>query len=232
MLFYKFLVLFILGGIAGWILEVVYRSIRQKKMINPGFLNGCLLPIYGFGVVLFHFICGLKFNMNNVVLEDVLKIVICSIIATLIELLAGIICEKLGRTRLWDYSENAFNYKGYICLKFSIIWGVIAALYGFFLYPVMEIVCEYVLAHGVFYALFAYIYGILTVDLIQSLGVAAKLRTYSLKVKEIVNLEKMKLTARDYVKHNSLSNMLSYIRANDLINKYIDFKNKRTGKDD
>ena len=26
--------------------------------------------------------------------------------------------------RWWDYSDEPFNFKGYICLKFSVIWGI------------------------------------------------------------------------------------------------------------
>lgn len=32
--------------------------------------------------------------------------------------------EKAFHYRWWDYSKEHFNLGGYICLKFSIIWGL------------------------------------------------------------------------------------------------------------
>ena len=46
--FLRFIFIFFIGCIFGWILEVFYRRIEAKKWINPGFLTGPYLPIYGF----------------------------------------------------------------------------------------------------------------------------------------------------------------------------------------
>jgi uncharacterized membrane protein len=32
---------------AGWILETLYRSLTQQQIVNPGFLKGPFLPLYG-----------------------------------------------------------------------------------------------------------------------------------------------------------------------------------------
>ena len=43
--------LFVLGSLAGYVLEVFYRRFfSAKKWINPGFCTGPYLPIYGFGL--------------------------------------------------------------------------------------------------------------------------------------------------------------------------------------
>ena len=45
--------LFFVGSLTGWVLELFYRRfVSQKKWVNPGFLSGPYLPIYGFGLVL------------------------------------------------------------------------------------------------------------------------------------------------------------------------------------
>ena len=31
---------------------------------------------------------------------------------------------KLYRTRWWDYTDKPFNIGGYVCLEFSLMWGV------------------------------------------------------------------------------------------------------------
>ena len=42
----------------------------------------------------------------------------------MLELFTGWILDKIFRMRWWDYSENRFNIGGYICLEFSIKWGL------------------------------------------------------------------------------------------------------------
>jgi uncharacterized membrane protein len=36
----------------GWIIEVIYRSVHEKRFVNAGFLSGPFVPIYGFGAVI------------------------------------------------------------------------------------------------------------------------------------------------------------------------------------
>ena len=55
-----YLILFAIGGMCGWILELFFRRIVHKKWINPGFLNGPFIPLYGFGVVILYFISDLS----------------------------------------------------------------------------------------------------------------------------------------------------------------------------
>ena len=44
--------LFFIGSIGGWILELFYRRmISNKEWINPGFLVGPYLPLYGFRIM-------------------------------------------------------------------------------------------------------------------------------------------------------------------------------------
>ena len=42
---------FFLYSFLGWVWESCYVSLRQGRWVNRGFLNGPLLPIYGFGAV-------------------------------------------------------------------------------------------------------------------------------------------------------------------------------------
>ena len=60
----KYLFIFAIFSVVGWILEVTYRSITNKKFINPGFLSGCAIPLYGFGVVILNIICIMEKILN------------------------------------------------------------------------------------------------------------------------------------------------------------------------
>ncbi len=114
------ILLFFIYGFLGWCLEVVYVAIKNRKAENRGFLNGPICPIYGFGML--SVISGnltLGFLNNNFVL-----LIVGGIICSAIELIGGWILDKVFHMRWWDYSNRRFNIGGYICLRFSIIWGV------------------------------------------------------------------------------------------------------------
>ena len=46
------------------------------------------------------------------------------ILATAVELIAGWLLDVCFHARWWDYSDKPFNFHGYICLEFSLIWGL------------------------------------------------------------------------------------------------------------
>ena len=42
---------FFLYGCIGWGVEVVYAAIKERRLVNRGFLCGPICPIYGCGMV-------------------------------------------------------------------------------------------------------------------------------------------------------------------------------------
>lgn len=102
----------------GWCLEVVYTSVNTGKFVNRGFLNGAVCPIYGFGAVLL--ILVLTPFANNLPILFLVSVML----ASLLELVGGYALEKAFHMRWWDYSEEPFNFGGFICLKFSLLWGL------------------------------------------------------------------------------------------------------------
>ena len=46
---FHFIILFAVYSFMGWLIEVAYRSVTQRKLINAGFLHGPFIPIYGIG---------------------------------------------------------------------------------------------------------------------------------------------------------------------------------------
>jgi uncharacterized membrane protein len=101
----------------------------QKRFVNRGFLYGPLCPIYGVtAVCLIIFLTPLSSNWVYVLIGGF-------ILASIIEYLTGYIMSSIFHTNWWDYSDEKFNIKGYICLKFSIIWGVIALFFMFIIHP-------------------------------------------------------------------------------------------------
>lgn len=129
---YHGIILFAVYSFIGWIIEVVYRSAKQKKFINAGFLHGTFIPIYGFGAA---FVIILEYFLDPY--NVVVRLIVYGIVLTLVEYLVGYLFEKIFKLKLWDYSENAFNIQGRICLLFSIFWTMIAFLFVTFVNPVV-----------------------------------------------------------------------------------------------
>ena len=125
--FTQLLWLFFIYGFAGRCVEVIFHAANKGIFINRGFLIGPICPIYGYGLVAV--ILALTPIKDNVFLVYIGSVIICSVF----ELIVGWASEKFMHTRLWDYTDNAFNIGGYVCLKFSLLWGVgcICILYIF-----------------------------------------------------------------------------------------------------
>ncbi len=112
------LAFFMFYAFIGWCTEVIYKTTSTGKFVNRGFLNGPLCPIYGIGVTVV-IVCLTPIEENLIVLY------FGSVILTsLLELVTGFILEKIFHQKWWDYSDEAFNFKGYVCLKFSLAWGL------------------------------------------------------------------------------------------------------------
>lgn len=115
---YQIVFFFFIYAFLGWCTEVIYACVNSGKFVNRGFLNGPYCPIYGFGVVaVVMCIYPVKDNLPVLFFGSV-------ILTTALEFVTGFILEKIFNEKWWDYSDEHFNIKGYICLKFSLMWGL------------------------------------------------------------------------------------------------------------
>lgn len=123
---------FIIYSFLGWCLEVVYQAVKHGKFINRGFLNGPYCPIYGFGVVI---VTGaLEPIKGNIFILFGGSVILTSAL----ELVTGFVLEKIFHMQWWDYSEERFNISGYICLKFSMFWGIACLAAVRLIHPAVE----------------------------------------------------------------------------------------------
>jgi len=116
-------IFFLVYAVIGWITEVVYQAVSKGIVVNRGFLNGPICPIYGFGslfVILLVKALGLDHSSFT---ADSQVFLLGMMLSTMLELIGGFALLKIFHARWWDYSSKPFNYHGYICLEFSIIWG-------------------------------------------------------------------------------------------------------------
>jgi len=129
----QIIIFFAVYSFTGWIIEVIYRSFTRKKFINPGFLFGPFVPVYGIGAI---FIILLQKFISP--LSVINQFVIYTIILTIIEFITGEIFGYFFKLKLWDYSDMRINIKGKVSLLFSLGWGTLAIGVSHFLHPVVS----------------------------------------------------------------------------------------------
>ncbi len=123
--------IFFLYGFLGWCVEVIYAAVNRGEFVNRGFLFGPICPVYGVGML------AVLLALEPIKDNFVALYLGSAAITTAIELLMGVLAQRLFHTRLWDYSKEPFNFKGYVCLKFSLVWGVGALVIVDILHPVL-----------------------------------------------------------------------------------------------
>lgn len=122
-MFYKFCCLFIMffiSSVIGFIGEIIFCSIGEKKIIlNRGFLVGPYIPIYGVGTV------GCYLALARYKNDPITLFFMSAILATVLEYITSWLMEKIFKVRWWDYSDESFNVNGRVCLKNSLIFGLV-----------------------------------------------------------------------------------------------------------
>ena len=150
------LFMFLIGCMLGYLSECLYRRyVSAKKWVNPGFMKGPWLPLYGFGLVLMFGISALmqqilpdsiilynplgnlfgNTNQSGPTFYDLIPILITVIGLILLEFIGGIIFVKGFKIRLWDYTNMKGNILGVICPVFSLIWFIVTLIYYYALNP-------------------------------------------------------------------------------------------------
>ena len=132
---------FILYGFLGWVWETAFCSIRAGHFINRGFLNGPIIPVYGFGAVFVIITLSLSAPIIPVHLPliDIPIVFIAGmIICTILEYITAVILESAFHIRWWDYSKQRFNFQGRICLKSALFFGLMSVVIIYIVQPVIS----------------------------------------------------------------------------------------------
>lgn len=135
---YQMALMFCFWAFIGWCIEVCYMTIETGEYQNRGFLSMPICPIYGFGVLM------IAVFSRPIADRPFLLFVISLVLCTALELAVGLGMEKLFNTRWWDYSHEKFNYRGYICPKVSILWGLGCVLVIKVVQPLVETVVNHI----------------------------------------------------------------------------------------
>ena len=185
-MFFELAFLFMIGSVGGWVIEVFFRRFFSlKKWINPGFLNGTYLPMYGCGTIILFGACFMPLPRWGITIFLVFGL-------TLLEYVTGLIFIKGMKIKLWDYSDRWGNIQGIICPLFSLFWGIIAAVFVYFLYEPLNTAAIW--AAGNVWMLFfmGIFYGVFITDLCISFNVSLKIRNAAAQFRTAVHYEELK----------------------------------------
>lgn len=96
------------------------------------------------------------------------------VLTSALEWATGFVLEKIFHQRWWDYSDQPFNLNGYICLRFSIAWGLACLFVVKLLHPSVLLVIRLV-PRGLGWTLLALLAAVMAVDLAATVRTIAKL---------------------------------------------------------
>lgn len=123
--FYHLVLLFIIGGLFGYLFETIAYLVKNGKFMNKqGLWFTMIKPIYGICLIL---ITLLLFKLKD---KSFLLIFILGIlIGSSFEYLASLFQEYIFKTSTWDYGKIKGNLDGRINIYYSLIWGLFAVIW-------------------------------------------------------------------------------------------------------
>lgn len=190
--------LFFVGSTVGWVMELVFRKYfsdanPEHKWINPGFCTGPYLPIYGFGLCALYLLASMeqRFGLSKAVL-----FILMAVSMTVIEYIAGILCLKFSKLRLWDYSNEWGNVQGIICPKFSLFWAILGAVYYFLIHPFILDALNWLSRNLAFSFFIGMFFGVFLVDYVHSAQLVAKIKAYAEDNHVVIRYEALKVQIR------------------------------------
>lgn len=135
---YEILAYFFVYGVLGWCVEVAFAAVKEGRFVNRGFLNGPICPIYGVGVtVVVYFLTPYKDNL-------ILLYALSTVLVTVLEGLTGYLMDKIFHHKWWDYTNQPLNIGGYVCLIFSLVWGVACVLIVRVIHPIIHKILTFI----------------------------------------------------------------------------------------
>ena len=119
----RYILLFIIYSLCGWIFESIYAVITRGVWENRGFLYGPICPIYGSGAVIITFVVDML-NIAGARIPAWWGIFLIAFFGSIVlEYGTSWTLEKLFHAYWWDYSNMPLNVNGRICLPASLLFG-------------------------------------------------------------------------------------------------------------
>ena len=191
--------LFAMGSMIGWVLEFFYRKFFdpvnvERKWLNPGFLAGPYLPLYGFALLLLFWLRRLEKFIpidNNYLRKAVLFLIMAACI-TALEYFTGLIFIVHMKIMLWDYTQFWGNIKGIICPMYSFFWMLLSVGYCFVLDPSITRSVEALMDNLQLTFFVGLFYGVFFIDLAISIRNMVNISEFAHKHNIIVKIDELR----------------------------------------
>ena len=120
--FYTLGAIYLIDSFLGWAGETVAATVKGKSFANRGAAAGPFCFVYGTTAVL------LAVGYSDLRAKPIYLFFACMANATVVEWLTAKLLERLHHRKWWDYSGKKFNLNGYVCLQYSVLWGLLGAV--------------------------------------------------------------------------------------------------------
>lgn len=134
---------FFIYSILGFVLESFLAWISRSGF-KSGILYGPWTPIYGIGVVVILLLSNYFFMNLHMPrwIETIVVFIIVAIFLSCLELIGGVLIEKIFNISFWSYENHKFNIGSYISLEMTFIWGIATVLFIYIVNPLFKKIIE------------------------------------------------------------------------------------------
>ncbi|MBR1863006.1 MAG: putative ABC transporter permease [Ruminococcus sp.] len=197
--FIKIAFLFAVGSMIGWVLEFFYRKFFdpvnvERKWLNPGFLTGPYLPLYGFALLLLYCMSRIErfLPIDNIYLRKTVLFIIMAAAITLLEYLTGLIFIVRMKIMLWDYTQFWGNIQGIICPLYTFFWLILSLAYCFFIDPAVTTGVEALMDNLEYSFFVGTFYGVFFIDLGISINNIVNIAEFAREHNIIVKIDELR----------------------------------------
>lgn len=174
----------------GWVYESTLCSITGHKLVNRGFFNGPICPVYGFGALIIIFALGSEADSSVLTLFLASAVLTCTL-----EYITSWLLEKLFHAKWWDYSKYRFNINGRVSLLGGLVFGFLGVLVLKVVHPFVRGIVDSLPLFWL-YVISATLFCILVADIIVTVKSILTLNHKLEEIQAAINLEKEKSRQR------------------------------------
>ena len=128
---YEMAAWFMIYGFIGWVIEVIFHAVKFGVIVNRGFLNGPICPIYGFGMLMLLVIFRKVRNPVGIFVGS-------TMFTTALELASSYILEYKFNMILWTYEDWPLSFQNRISAVSSCMFGLMALMVMKLIKPVTD----------------------------------------------------------------------------------------------
>lgn len=127
-----YFILFMAVSFLGWAVETLFFVFLYGRFYDRGFMTLPFCTIYGFSFLLVYFLIGTPETGGVLPRQTPGKrrsppvyFLLSALLPTGLELMTGYFFHRVFGIRLWSYSAYPFHFHGYICLEYTLLWGML-----------------------------------------------------------------------------------------------------------